>query len=100
MIEFLISNGNLQKRLTVKVRGRVQGVFFRHAAQIRAGELGLTGWARNEDDGSVTIMAEGNEAKLNEFLDWCRHGPPLARVEDSRTTWQEATGEFTQFEIL
>ena len=78
----------------------MQGVFFRHAAQIRAGELGLTGLARNEDDGSVTITAEGGDSALRRFAEWCREGPPLAKVEDIKTTWQEATGKFQRFETL
>lgn len=90
----------MAKRVVVRTYGQVQGVFFRHTARIRAAELGLTGWARNEDDGSVTVTAEGEEAKLNEFLNWCRTGPPFASVEKISAEWQEATGEFKRFEIL
>lgn len=88
------------KRAVIKIYGRVQGVFFRHTARIRAAELGLTGWARNEADGSVTAVAEGGEAALNQFLEWCRKGPLLARVEKTEVEWKEATGEFRRFEIL
>lgn len=90
----------MEQRLTVKIRGRVQGVFFRHSARIRAQKLGLCGWARNEEDGSVTVVAEGDSDGLKKFLEWCRGGPPLAAVEDVKTEWQEATGEFKGFEIL
>lgn len=88
------------KRLVVRVFGQVQGVFFRHTARLHAEKLGLTGWARNEENGSVAITAEGEKAKLNEFLDWCRQGPPLARVDRVEVAWQEGTGEFRRFEIL
>ena len=70
------------KRYKITVFGRVQGVLFRTTAQQVATQLGLTGLARNEPDGSVYIEVEGAEAKLQEFLAWCRAGPPLAEVSD------------------
>lgn len=88
------------KRLHIKIYGRVQGVFFRHTARLHAEKLGLTGWARNEADGSVTIAAEGKEEALNEFLEWCRQGPPLARVDRVDIAWYGSTDEFKRFEIL
>lgn len=88
------------RRITIRVYGRVQGVFFRHGARTRAEELGLRGWVRNEPDGSVSALAEGEEAALEGFLAWCREGPPLARVDDVRVEWREATGEFRRFAIL
>lgn len=87
------------KRIIITVYGRVQGVFFRHTALIRAEELGLTGWTRNEADGSVSILAEGEEEALKTFLEWCRKGPPLAIVDNADAKWQEATGQFRGFEI-
>lgn len=90
----------MPKRAQIKVFGRVQGVFFRHSARIHAERLGLTGWARNEDDSSVTIVAEGDTQALGDFVEWCRKGPPLAGVEDVKVEQQEATGEFKRFEIL
>ncbi|RME55785.1 acylphosphatase [Candidatus Parcubacteria bacterium] len=72
---------NGQVRLTIHVAGRVQGVFFRESARRKAIELGLTGYARNELDGSVTLEVEGNVQQAKHFLDWCRKGPPLARVQ-------------------
>ena len=62
------------------VRGRVQGVWFRGSAQTLATELDLAGWARNCPDGTVEIHAEGDRAKLDEFVEWCRKGPPSADV--------------------
>lgn len=88
------------KRVVAKARGRVQGVFFRHTARIRAEKLNLKGLVRNENDGSVTIIAEGEEEALQKFLEWCRKGPPLSRVYEIKTEWQEATGEFDGFEII
>ena len=87
------------KRLTVKVSGTVQGVFFRHSAKIKASELELKGFARNEGDGSVYIEAEGEQANLEKFLEWCRKGPPFARVEHVEFSFAAATGAFRYFEI-
>lgn len=88
------------KRLAIQVSGRVQGVFFRHSARMRAEELDLAGWVKNEEDGSVAIVAEGEEAALEKLVEWCRKGPPLALVENMSAIWRDATGEFKKFEIL
>lgn len=87
-------------RATIKVYGRVQGVFFRHTARLHAEKLGLVGFARNEADGSVTTVAEGEEKSLEEFLAWCQKGPPLASVKNVNVEWRESTGAFKRFEIL
>lgn len=84
----------------IHVSGRVQGVFFRHSARIKANELGITGWARNKTDGSVIITAEGGREALERFAAWCRAGPLLAKVEHIDVQWQDATAEFKKFEIL
>lgn len=71
----------MQKHLNIKVSGKVQGVWFRKSTQDKALELGINGFVRNEADGSVYIEAEGSEDGLNIFLEWCKQGPPLARVD-------------------
>lgn len=88
------------RRLVISVEGRVQGVLFRHSARARAEALGLRGWAQNENDGSVTIVAEGEEAALRDLLAWCYTGPLLARVDSVKVEWRDASGEFKRFEIL
>ena len=65
----------------IRVNGRVQGVFFRAAAKREAESLGLTGWARNDDDGAVTIEVEGAPESIGEFLDWCKVGSSRATIE-------------------
>lgn len=62
------------------VTGLVQGVFFRAQTKEKADDLGLTGWVRNTDDGSVEIHAEGPEEKLDELEEWCWKGPPKSKV--------------------
>jgi acylphosphatase len=66
--------------LYVAVRGRVQGVGFRWFVRERARALGLTGWVRNRQDGSVEVLAEGSDTALRELLDVLRAGPSGARV--------------------
>jgi DNA ligase D-like protein (predicted 3'-phosphoesterase) len=67
------------------VRGEVQGVGFRDATLRRAGELGVTGWVRNEDDGVVRVHAEGPPGAVEELVAFLGEGPPGARVEAVET---------------
>ena len=69
-------------RVELVVRGRVQGVFYRASARDVAERLGLTGEVRNLPDGRVEAIAEGERERLEEFIDWCRRGPPMAEVEE------------------
>lgn len=62
------------------VRGYVQGVCFRAAAQQTARSLGLKGWVRNCPDGCVELVACGNAAQLDALEAWLAKGPPEARV--------------------
>lgn len=66
------------------VSGRVQGVSYRAATVARARGLGLVGWVRNLDDGRVELYACGSARALDALEDWCRRGPPLARVSGLR----------------
>ncbi len=66
---------------SIKVTGKVQGVFYRQSARQLALSLGLVGYARNEPDGSVRIEVEGDSAALDRFVTWCRVGPPGAQVD-------------------
>jgi len=64
-----------------RVRGRVQGVWFRGFVQKKAQELGLSGWVRNRNDGSVEVLAEGPASQLSLLREACVKGPLLARVD-------------------
>jgi acylphosphatase len=76
----------------VVVTGRVQGVFFRAAMREQAQRLRVTGWARNEPDGSVHAHIEGSPDAVDELVAWCSQGSPQARVEDVRRSPGELTG--------
>lgn len=83
----------------VIVRGKVQGVYFRANTQKTAESLDLAGWVRNRPDGSVEIHAEGEKAKLEKLIVWCRQGPPSAQVKDVEIKWVSAEG-LRSFEVL
>jgi acylphosphatase len=70
------------KHLAIHVTGKVQGVFYRASTVEKARALGLKGFVQNEPDGSVYIEAEGDDGALQSLLEWCRQGPPHARVSD------------------
>lgn len=69
------------KHYNVKITGLVQGVFFRDSTKDEADKLNIQGFVRNEDDGSVYMECEGDEENLQKLLEWCKQGPPKARVE-------------------
>jgi len=87
------------RRIEAIIRGRVQGVAFRHHTQAEANRLNLRGWVANRGDGSVRVVAEGPEAPLRRLADWLRAGPPAAWVEDADIRWLDPTNEFGSFEI-
>jgi len=89
--------GASSRRLRVRITGRVQGVFFRESTRKEAQRLGVQGWVRNLDDGSVEAVVQGPAAEVDAFVEWCHRGPQLARV-DAVTVSEEPTpvapGEF------
>lgn len=82
------------------INGRVQGVFFRLRTKEEADKLGLTGWVKNNGDGSVKVLAEGDNHKLEQLIDWCNHGPEHAKVDKVEVKWQDFIGEVKSFEII
>ncbi len=87
------------ERIHLIVHGRVQGVFFRAHTQERGHKLGLSGWVRNLPDGAVEAVAEGPREALEQFLAWCRQGPPAARVDAVDVSWEEPEGMAGSFRI-
>ena len=72
-------------RASIFVYGKVQGVFFRAGAKEKADSLGVKGWAMNRDDGSVEILAEGEEKQIDELIKWCNRGSTLAQVDNVKS---------------
>ncbi|HFA47455.1 MAG TPA: acylphosphatase [Bacteroidetes bacterium] len=89
----------MKKHFKIKITGRVQGVWYRGSMQKKARQLGLSGFVRNETDGSVYAEAEGEEGKIKELVEWCRHGPELAKVEKVEVQ-EGAICEYMSFDIL
>jgi acylphosphatase len=87
------------KRLRARVRGRVQGVGFRASAAHEARRLGVSGWVKNEYDGDVSVLAEGEDSAVEAFLGWLRHGPPGARVVSVDADWSTPAGDLASFDI-
>lgn len=86
-----------QLRVTVRISGTVQGVGFRYWTARQATALGLEGFAANQADGSVEIIAEGPRANLDELLMRLRSGATPGHVEHVETEFSAATGEFPGF---
>jgi len=89
----------LKVRAHVVVSGRVQGVFFRSETQDEAYRQNVTGWVRNLPDGRVEAVFEGEKDKVDALIEFCRRGPPGARVARVEVVWEHFTGEFRDFRI-
>ena len=87
------------ERLSARITGRVQGVGFRAFITRQAQHLDVTGWVRNERDGSVGLEAEGPRAELERLLEAARQGPRSARVENVSSDWSKAEGAFDGFSV-
>jgi len=83
-----------REHLYIRVRGKVQGVFFRASTQEQARSLGVQGWVMNHADGSVRIAAEAEPEILQAFLAWLHEGLQLARVDEL----QSSRGELQYFQ--
>lgn len=88
----------MKKHVKVTISGKVQGVWFRASTRDQARGLGLSGFVRNEDDGSVYAEFEGPAAAVDAMLRWCHEGPAHARVD--RVVVQEGdVADFSGFQI-
>ncbi|WP_029520288.1 acylphosphatase [Persephonella sp. IF05-L8] len=87
-------------RLYAVFAGTVQGVGFRYFVRNIAKGMGVKGYVRNLPDGTVEVVAEGDEQTLRNFLKAIEQGPPLAEVTDIRYQFEDKEGGFTDFEIL
>ena len=82
-------------RADLLISGRVQGVFYRASAQQEAMRLGLMGEIRNLPDGRVEAAVEGPKERIEEFIEWCKRGPPAAEVEHVGVRWSAARGSIS-----
>jgi acylphosphatase len=83
-----------------RVRGRVQGVYFRQSTADEAARLGLDGWVRNCADGSVEGIAAGGIGALDDLRKWLQRGPPAARVDALDWVADDGSPSATGFSVL
>jgi len=86
--------------LHLLIKGRVQGVGFRHYVHQCIGVLSIHGWVRNLDDGRVEILAEGSRKDLESFLIEVEKGPSLSQITNIIRTWEKGSGKYKGFQIL
>jgi acylphosphatase len=91
---------NMKKEVYCVVHGNVQGVFFRQFAKEKADSLCVFGYAKNMEDGTVEVVAQGEEDVLKTFLESISAGPENAQVESLNVMWGKVEEEYTQFDML
>lgn len=89
----------MKARAHVVVSGFVQGVMFRETTKRRPDSVNVTGWVSNRDDDKVEAVFEGEENDVKAMVEFCRRGPPMAKVTNAEVEWQTYVGEFDSFEI-
>ena len=89
----------MKKRIECVVTGEVQGVFFRDFVRDAAEALGISGFVKNNPDGTVTAVGEGEEEKLKIFSENIKKGTEYSKITGIDVKWSEETDEFPAFEI-
>ena len=69
-----------EQRFDLVISGKVQGVGYRYSVKLKAESLGISGFVRNQHDGSVFVAAQGEKTAMEHFVRWCYQGPPAALV--------------------
>ena len=88
-----------EQRFDLVISGKVQGVGYRYSVKLKAESLGISGFVRNQHDGSVFVVAQGEKTAMEHFVRWCYQGPPAALVR----TIEKIPGtvdDFRNFSIL
>lgn len=88
------------KAFLATVSGRVQMVMYRDYAQRKARKLGIVGTVQNLQDGTVEVIAEGEDSVLLDYINRLKKGSILSRVEKVDVVWHEPTGAHADFVIL
>jgi acylphosphatase len=91
---------NMKKEVYCVVHGDVQGVFFRQFAKEKADSLGVFGYAKNMEDGTVEVVAQGEESTLKALLESISAGPETAQVESLNVMWGKVEEPYTKFDCL
>jgi len=86
--------------LQIEVYGRVQGVNFRNNVKSFTDGLGLKGYARNREDGSVIIVAQGDKKNLQKLLSWLETNPGFSKIEGMDFRWRELSIKYNEFSVM
>jgi len=87
-------------RAHIVIQDLVQGVYFRASTVEVARTNGVCGWVRNTPEGTVEAVLEGDEDSVKRVIEWCRTGPPMARVDDVKVAWGKYRDEFDDFQAV
>ena len=90
---------NMKVRAHILISGRVQGVFFRMETRDEARKRNVTGWVRNTSGSRMEALFEGEREHVEKLVEFCKTGPPRAKVKKVDVQWKEYTGEFESFKI-
>lgn len=88
------------QRVQITVHGLVHGVFFRYNTKKIAISLGLKGFVRNNEDGTVEIVAQGPSDKIKELIEFCKKGPEAAKVSKIDVKFENPKNDFNSFEVI
>ena len=88
-----------KKAVRAVISGRVQGVCFRMETERAAQRFGVNGWVRNKRDGTVEAFFEGEAGDVDDIIDWCETGPPMASVTKVTVSAVPYTGTYKDFSI-
>lgn len=87
------------KRAHVFIKGRVQGVGFRHFTKTYARQMNVEGWVKNLPDGRVEAVFEGDEDQVKKMIDLVKEGPRTSRVSNVNVEWESPKNEFGSFRV-
>ena len=90
----------MKKAVRFVVQGTVQGIFFRQFTKDHADNLGLTGFCRNLEDGTVEVVVEGEGGKIERLLGFLKEGPAHAQIRNVVSEEKKWSGDFKKFKVL
>src|SRR3989304_8791715 len=90
----------MEQELKIEIWGRVQGVNYRRSLENFAKGLNLKGYVKNQEDGSVLVIAQGKNPNLEELLSWCQKGTILTKVRSMHYEWCQPEKIFRNFKIV
>lgn len=85
--------------VSLRISGKVQGVWYRASAKDAAIGIGIKGKVWNERNGDVGVIVQGTQEQIDTFIKWCKEGPPLAKVQDVKVEDVNTEEIYNSFEI-